>query len=218
MTMRIKICGITNVADCRDAVALGADALGLNFYAASPRHVGLAVAQAILEEMPPFVDAVGLFVNESLPQALQTLHQLSRIRTIQWHGKHPEPSAVYPFQLIAAFPVREDEDIACITGYLAQCRELGRLPDAILVDAHAPGLYGGTGRTAPWELLVEFRPGIPVILAGGLTPENVAEAIHRVRPFAVDVASGVEQSPVRKDPEKLRRFIGNAREAASKWG
>jgi phosphoribosylanthranilate isomerase len=84
----------------------------------------------------------------------------------------------------------------------------------VLLDGHAPGLHGGTGRTAPWELLADFRPGVPVILAGGLTPDNVAEAVRRVRPYAVDVASGVEEAPGRKDPAKVARFIANARAAA----
>jgi phosphoribosylanthranilate isomerase len=95
-------------------------------------------------------------------------------------------------------------------------RALDRRPAAVLLDGHVPGQYGGTGRAAPWELLAEFRPGVPVILAGGLTPENVAEAVRVVRPYGVDVAGGVEAAPGRKDPEKIRRFLANAREAATR--
>jgi phosphoribosylanthranilate isomerase len=100
-----------------------------------------------------------------------------------------------------------------VEAYLAACREAGTLPPAVLVDAHVPGEYGGTGRVAPWDLLADWRPTVPLILAGGLTPDSVAAAIRRVRPFAVDVASGVESVPGRKDAEKMRRFIGEARAA-----
>src|SRR5262249_44326629 len=101
------------------------------------------------------------------------------------------------------------------TRHLTRCRDAGHSPDAVLIDARVAGQYGGTGTTAPWHLLEDFRPGVPLILAGGLTPENVAEAGRRVRPYAVDVARGGESSPGIKDPEKMRRFIGNAREAAA---
>ncbi len=101
-----------------------------------------------------------------------------------------------------------------ITAYLARCRDQGGLPRAILVDARVAGLHGGTGRTAPWDLLEGFRPGVPLILAGGLTPDNVAEAVRRIRPDVVDVASGVETSPGRKDADMMRRFVDNALEAA----
>ncbi|HZU38610.1 MAG TPA: phosphoribosylanthranilate isomerase, partial [Gemmataceae bacterium] len=122
-----------------------------------------------------------------------------------------QPPEESPFRYIAAFPVTHRESLLGITRYLDICRQQGRIPDALLLDAHAPGLYGGTGRTAPWELLADFQPGIPIILAGGLTPDNVAEAIRMVQPFGVDVASGVESRPGVKDPDKVRRFIDNAR-------
>ena len=215
--LRIKICGITNVTDSRQACLLGADAIGLNFYARSPRYIDAATAAMILRELPPFVDAVGLFVNLALLQVLEALRPLGRIRTFQWYGEAHEPGDPSPYQLIAAFSVRDREDLRLIDGYLDRCRGLGLLPAAVLVDAHAPGQYGGTGRTAPWALLADFRPDVPLILAGGLTPENVAEAVRIVRPYAVDVASGVEQSPGRKDAEKMRRFIGSAREAAAEY-
>jgi phosphoribosylanthranilate isomerase len=216
--LRIKICGITNAADGRQAALLGADAVGLNFYARSPRHIDRATAEAVLDVLPPSVEAVGLFVNLPLPEVFEALRPLARIRTVQWHGDEPDPGDPAPLRLIAAFRVQGREDLGTITRYLGACRDRGRPPAAVLVDAHVAGAYGGTGRTAPWDLLADFRPGVPVFLAGGLTPENVAEAVRVVRPDAVDVASGVEQAPGRKDPEKLRRFIGNAREAAAKYG
>jgi phosphoribosylanthranilate isomerase len=215
--LRVKICGITNEADGRAAALLGTDAVGLNFYPASPRYVDPTTVVPILRELPPFVDAVGLFVNQPLRQVFQTINQLGRVRTIQWYGSNRELSDTFPFQLISCFPVRDSRSLYEITRYLEMCRGLNRLPAAVLVDAAVPGLHGGTGLAIPWEVLSEFRPGVPLILAGGLTPENVAEAVRVVRPYGVDVASGVELAPGRKDPEKVRRFLGNAREAAAKY-
>jgi phosphoribosylanthranilate isomerase len=215
--LRIKICGITNIADGLQAAALGADAIGLNFYPASPRHIDAVTAEAIVRELPPFVDAVGLFVNEPLRQAADRLSRLSRIRTIQWHGDQHEPTSIFPFSLLSAFPVQDATDLFGITRYLARCRDADCLPAAVLLDAKVAGQHGGTGQTAPWNLLADFQPGVPVILAGGLTPDNVGLAVRTVRPYAVDVASGVEQGPGRKDWEKMRRFIENAREAATTW-
>lgn len=214
--LRIKICGVTNDADARQAALLGADAVGLNFYAQSSRHVAPAAVELILRELPLFVDAVGVFVNQPLREVFELANRFGRIRTVQWHGDDRELSDTFPFRLIAAFPVQDARSLLSITRYLDLCRGLGRLPAAVLVDAHVPGQYGGTGQTAPWKLLANFQPGVPLILAGGLTPHNVAEAIRIVRPYGVDVAGGVESSPGHKDPEKMRRFIGNAREAAAK--
>jgi phosphoribosylanthranilate isomerase len=213
--LRIKICGVTSPADGRQAALLGADAVGLNFYPPSPRCIDQATAGAILRELPPFVEPVGLFVNRPMRQVFEEVHALGRVRTIQWHGQDRELGDCFPFQLIAAFPVQDAASLLAITRYLDACRVRGHLPAAVLVDAHVPGQHGGTGRTAPWELLASFRPGVPVILAGGLTPENVAEAVRVVRPYGVDVASGVEGSPGRKDAEKVRRFIVNARDAVA---
>jgi phosphoribosylanthranilate isomerase len=212
--VRVKICGITNEADGRQAALLGADAIGLNFWPKSARHVELQAAEYILRELPPFVDPVGVFVDTGFRQVFEALNRLGRVRTFQWYGEERELSDAYPFRHIAAFPVRDAQSLVAITRYLTTCRGLGRSPEAILVDAHAPGQHGGTGRKVPWELLADFQPGVPLILAGGLTPENVVEAIRVVRPYGVDVASGVEHSPGVKDLEKMRRFIENVREAA----
>jgi phosphoribosylanthranilate isomerase len=210
-TPRIKICGITNEADARAAADLGADAIGLNFHPGSPRYVQPDAVEGILRAMPPFLEPVGVFVNQPLRQAFETLNRIGRIRTIHWYGDKPELCDAYPFQLIPTFPVRDQDSLRTITGYLDLCRGLCKLPAAIAVDAHAPDQHGGTGRQIPWNLLAGFQPGVPLILAGGLTPENVAEAIRIVRPYAVDVASGVESSPGKKDGEKIRRFIENVR-------
>jgi phosphoribosylanthranilate isomerase len=211
--VRVKVCGVTSTADALQAAALGADAVGLNFYPQSPRYVLPEDAAAILRELPPFVEPVGLFVNQPLTEVFAAAAGFTGLRTVQWHGDEPEVSASPAFRFIPAFAVRDRESLARISRYLERCRELGRLPAAVLVDAHVAGLYGGTGQRAPWELLADFRPGVPLILAGGLTPDNVAEAVRVVQPYAVDVASGVESSPGRKDVEEMRRFIGNVRDA-----
>ena len=209
--MRIKICGVTCAKDAAVAAALGADAIGLNFYSASPRSVDRARAGAILRALPPFVEPVGIFVNSALGEVLETIASVGRIRTIQWHGEDREACAGYGASFIPAFPVRDQESLAAIARYVKMAGERNHLPAAVLVDAHVRGQYGGTGQRAPWELLADFRPGVPLILAGGLTPENVADAIRIVRPYAVDVASGVESSPGKKDSEKMKRFIDAVR-------
>jgi phosphoribosylanthranilate isomerase len=214
--LRIKICGVTTEADGRQAALLGADAIGLNFFPKSPRCVDRQTAHFILRELPPFVDPVAVFTQTHLRRVFEALNQLGGIRTIQWHGERRELSDTFPFRLISAFPVSEQRHLIEITRYLETCRGTGQLPTAILIDGRVPGQYGGTGVPAPWKLLADFRPEVPLILAGGLTPDNVAEAVRIVRPYAVDVASGVEASPGHKDPEKMRRFIGNALEAAAR--
>ncbi len=214
--LRIKICGVTRPADARGAGRLGADAVGINFYEGSPRRVDPAVVGGILAELPPFVEAVGVFVNRPLREAFTCLEAWNRIRLVQWHGENCETDKDYPHRLIPAFAVRDASSLAAVTSYIETCRALGRPPAAVLLDGHAPGQHGGTGRIAPWELIAAFRPGVPVILAGGLTPENVADAVRIVRPYAVDVASGVESGPGVKQAEKMHRFIAAAYEAAAK--
>jgi phosphoribosylanthranilate isomerase len=216
--LRIKICGVTNAPDAVAAAVLGADAIGLNLYPQSPRFVDLATAQAIVRRLPVFVEPVALFVNETPEKALQALQTLREVRTIQWHGNDPKPCEIPGYRLIAVFPVDETTDLGAIRNYLESCRESGALPGTwVMVDARVRGQHGGTGKTAPWQMLADFRPGVPLILAGGLTPENVAEAIRVVQPYAVDVASGVEKSPGVKDLAKIGQFIANAREAAAKY-
>ena len=214
--IRIKICGVTTASDAHEAARLGADAVGLNFYEKSPRRIDPSEVENVLHALPPFVEAVGVFVNRPLCEIFAFLGPWRRLRTVQWHGEGCEPGDGRPYRLIPAFPVRDATSLEAVTRHLDACRAAGALPAAVLLDGHAPGQYGGTGRTAPWEMIAAFRPGVPILLAGGLTPENVAEAVRVVRPYAVDVASGVESAPGRKDVEKMRRFIAAAREAAAK--
>src|SRR5262249_40394795 len=159
-------------------------------------------------------EAVGVFVNRRVGDLQALLAEVGRLTTVQVHGGPHEVVAAYPHRFVPAFQVREAADLEAIRRYLEACRSADALPGAILVDGHAPGLVGGTGQRAPWELLADFRPGVPLILAGGLTPDNVAEAVRAVRPYAVDVASGVESSPGRKDADKVRRFVERALEAS----
>jgi phosphoribosylanthranilate isomerase len=208
---RIKICGIMNLADARAAAELGVDAIGLNFYSGSPRYVQPDAAERILRALPPFIEPVGVFVDQPLRDAFAAINVFSAIRTVQWYGDRPEMCDAYPFRYIPTFPVRDRDSLRSITSYLDLCRGLNKLPTAIAVDAHAPGQYGGTGRPIPWDILAGFQPGVPLILAGGLTPENVAEAIRIVRPYAVDVASGVESGAGTKDGERMRRFVEGVR-------
>jgi phosphoribosylanthranilate isomerase len=219
--LRIKICGITNAEDARQAAALGADAIGLNFHPLSPRYVKPAAVEEILRELPPFVEGVGVFVRETLEEACAIAGPFGQIRTIQRHGDEHEPTDIFPFRLIEAFRIGEDpNDMRELEIYLAIARSSLKRPDAVLLDGRAPGQYGGTGKSAPWKDVADFWHyaaqfhDVPLILAGGLTPDNVAEAVRIVRPYAVDVASGVESSPGRKDVEKMKRFIDNARSAA----
>ncbi len=215
--IRIKICGITNLKDALEAARLGADAIGINFASESPRCTEGSVAQQILKHLPPFVDPVGVYVNRLLADIFTEAQRLG-IRMIQWHGdsEKRELTDPFPFRLIAAFSIRDQKSLVQAHRYLELCRSVGRLPSAVLLDGHAAGQYGGTGQTAPWEKIASFKPpDVPVILAGGLTPENVGEAISVVRPYGVDVASGVESSPGQKDIHKMAQFVYNARLAAS---
>ena len=166
-----------------------------------------------MQVLPATVTPVALFVNESLALVRQSIQAL-KIRTVQLHGGLAD-SVFNGIDCIPAFAVRDAASLAHIKAEVERLWSLGNTLTAILVDAHVPGQYGGTGQTAPWHLLAGFDPGVPLILAGGLTPENVAEAIRIVRPYAVDVASGVESAPGKKDHEKMRRFVDAVRNALS---
>ena len=210
--VRVKICGLTNEVDALEAVDMGADAIGFNFYLKSPRFISEEQAADIVPNLPPFVEPVALFVNETFAHMMAVCQRLGSLHTIQVHGDQlspPPPST--SFRFIPAFGVKDETSLASITQFLKQCAQTGVSPAAIILDASVPGLHGGTGQSAPWRMLADFQPDVPIILAGGLTPENVAEAIRIVKPYAVDVASGVEKTPGVKDFEKMRRFIEAAK-------
>ena len=206
---RAKICGVTTVDDALAAVRCGADAIGLNFHPPSPRFITEAIAREIIAALPPFVEPALLSVNEEWNNILDRVARLPESRLVQVHGDRLTPPPLgADIRWIPAFSVRDDASLLAIRKFLEECRASGaRMPSAVLVDAHVPGQFGGTGQVAPWDLLRGFAPGIPLVLAGGLTPDNVFAAIETLRPYAVDVASGVESSPGRKDAEKMRRFM-----------
>jgi len=199
--VRVKICGVTNWADAKLAVDLGADALGFNFHPASPRAVTPAQAWQIIRRLPPLVTAVGVFVNWPAP-AVAALARALHFGAVQLHG-HESPREVRElagaFRVIKAFPMPPGFRLAVLAPYGAA--------SALLLDGFKGGLYGGTGRTADWDLARRARRYGRVILAGGIRPGNVAQAIAQARPYAVDVASGVESRPGKKDAGALRELM-----------
>jgi phosphoribosylanthranilate isomerase len=220
--MRVKICGITSPGDALLAAELGADAIGLNFYPPSPRFVDAATARRILEVLPPAVRPVAVLVRPSVEQMVRLhadldicLFQCHAVAWAEWSAPPLSKGGLggVAWRLLLAQGVSEEEDLEAARQQIAAAGQLGFDVAGLLVDARVTGQHGGTGRTAPWSLLAGFNPGVPLILAGGLTPNNVAEAVHIVRPDAVDVASGVESGPGVKDREKLQAFIVNARSA-----
>lgn len=219
--MFVKVCGITCLDDALMVARAGASAVGLNFYSSSPRCVDIATAREIVLSLPPFVDAVGVFVNADIEE-LRSIAAEVGLRTVQLHG-NCSPELVFglrEFSVIPAFPLAEDASATAVLDLLTACEKHGRLPNAVLVDAHRPGMFGGTGQVAPWDLArsLVLRSPVPVVLAGGLTSKNVAAAVRIVRPWGVDVASGVEVAPGRKEPYKVNTFIQAARQAASTHG
>lgn len=217
MIFKIKICGVGSEADALAAVQAGADAIGLNFYDKSPRRVSALDASRITAALVSYQCAalpIGVFVNHSVEEVRQ-LWTTARLGAIQLHGDEP-PSFL---QWLAPLPVirarRFDGGVAAICKDLDACRKAAAMPYSVLIDAMSPGRYGGTGETVSWPGLADHAKwlGCPLILAGGLTPENVAEAIRIVRPHAVDVASGVESAPGKKDIAKMRDFVAAARDA-----
>lgn len=199
MRTRVKICGITRSEDAQAAAAAGADAIGLVFYARSPRAVDIEQARALCRALPPFVTVVALFVNEQPGRIREVLAALP-VDLLQFHGSETaEQCGAYGRPYIKAIGMREDIDpLAAMQDY----------PDAagFLFDAWQPDIHGGGGVTFDWRRLPE-QSGRPVILAGGLTPDNVADAIRQARPWAVDVSSGVEASKGIKSAQRIAAFM-----------
>jgi phosphoribosylanthranilate isomerase len=205
MKTKVKICGLTNLADAQFAVAAGADALGFIFYDKSPRCLTIPAAAEITRALPPLLMRVGLFVNAPADFVLRAISEAG-LTMLQFHGDEP-PEFCTQFGLMSmkAFRIRDAESLKEIPKYQT---------DAYLLDAFSSTTLGGTGEKFNWNLAVEAQKfGKPIFLAGGLTPENVAEAVKKVRPFGVDVSSGVEISPGKKDHAKVRAFIEAVRAA-----
>ncbi len=204
--MKIKICGITNVEDADVAVRAGADALGFVMYRNSPRWVEPAVARAIIAGLPPFVSAVGVFVNEEA-ESVRALMDECGFALAQLHG---DESALYCQNLcrpvLKAIRLKDRGTVLALAEFQGRANVRG-----VLIDAFSDQAYGGTGQTVDWALAHEAARSAPIILAGGLNPTNVAEAVQAVRPYGVDVSSGVEKSPGKKDPDKVKAFIEAAR-------
>jgi phosphoribosylanthranilate isomerase len=207
MSVRVKICGITNLADAQAAAEAGAEAIGFVFYEKSPRFVSMEIAAEISRAVPPFIMRVGVFVNPSEELVLKAIAGCG-LSLLQFHGDEP-PEFCVQFGLMSmkAFRIRDAGSLKELPKYKT---------DAWLLDAYSSDTLGGTGGIFNWDLAVEAqKAGRPVFLAGGLTPENVADAIRKVRPFGVDVSSGVESSPGKKDHTKVRAFINTAKTAAA---
>jgi phosphoribosylanthranilate isomerase len=196
---RIKVCGLTRVADIQAVAASGADAIGLVFYPHSPRHVTPEQARALLAALPPFVTVVGLFVNAGADQVREVLRQVP-LDVLQFHGEEtPEFCRQFDRPWLKAIRVRPGVD-------LLQCAAHYAGAQALLLDAYVEGTHGGTGESFDWGLIPHDLP-LPVILSGGLHPGNVAQAIRMVRPCAVDVSSGVEAAKGIKDAAKVAAFV-----------
>ena len=200
--VRVKICGITNVEDALHAAQAGADALGFVFHEDSPRNVSPERAAAIIGALPPFVQAVGLFVNGEV-DFVNSVAEQCRLDLIQLHGdESPEYCGLVTRRVIKAFRVKDITSLDPILDFKVA---------GYLLDAYSPKAYGGTGVTFNWEIAREAKKYGSVILAGGLTPDNVRQAVERADPFGVDVSGGVEVAPGRKDPEKVKEFIRRAK-------
>jgi phosphoribosylanthranilate isomerase len=200
--VRVKICGITNLEDALVAAEAGADALGFIFYPRSPRFITADAAAGIVAGLPPFLATVGVFVDEDRETVIRIREEVG-LHALQLHGNEsPEMVRSLPGPVIKGFRVGEEFEEERIDKYACS---------AILLDAHVKGVPGGTGKVFDWEVARRCAERWRVILAGGLTPENVAKAVEKVRPYAVDVAGGVEIRPGKKDPDLVRRFISEAK-------
>jgi phosphoribosylanthranilate isomerase len=232
MSVKVKICGITNLDDALEAAEAGVDALGLMFHESSPRHVSLAKAASIISLVPVQVTFVGVFVDPTPEQVRQAIEQCG-IDTLQFHGEET-PEFLARLDLKEFFARRlmpgllhkrfspSERSIRTIKAFrvrdAASLADLGRYAtDLWLLDSYVPGQRGGTGAKFNWDLAVQATQlGRPIVLAGGLTPDNVAEVVRKVQPYAVDVSSGVELAPGKKDRRKVRAFIRAAKGAAGK--
>mgnify|MGYP001339925237 FL=1 len=199
--VKIKICGFTNAENAQQAALTGIDAIGLNFYAKSPRHVNIDSAREIVAALPPFVNKVGLFVNANPSLIDEVLCEVA-LDTLQFHGdESPSDCAQYEMPFIKAIRVSPEVDLIKTANEYSQA-------GALLLDTYQSDFYGGSGKSFDWSL-AKIELDLPIILAGGLTPDNVSAAIDIVQPYAVDVSSGVESAKGFKDIDKIRAFISN---------
>lgn len=206
MAVRIKICGITNEEDALAATRFGADALGFIF-APSPRRISAEKARKVIKALPPLVQRVGVFVDEDLEEVL-SVAETCGLDILQFHGSESaEYCNSFDYRVIKAVRLRNRQDLKSLPNY-------NDVVHALLLDTYVPDKLGGTGMTFDWELAVKAKKYGRIILAGGLSPENVAAAISIVKPYAVDASSSLEQSPGIKDHERIAQFIERVRESA----
>ena len=205
MSVMVKICGLTNLPDVEAAAAAGADLLGFVFAPASPRRMTVAAVADLVRGLSAHVAKVGVFVNPTAELVREAISECG-LGWLQIHSEEtPEWCMQFGLKSVKAFPVRDEHSLHSLRLYPT---------DAWLLDAHVENQSGGTGKTFNWDLAVAAKQfGRPIFLAGGLTPENVADAVRRVRPFAVDVSSGVEGAPGKKDRQKVQAFIHAAKSA-----
>ena len=200
--IKVKICGTTSLKDAFLAVENGADAIGFIFYKMSPRNISQKEAKEIILQLPPFIETVGVFVNETSDK-INRIAEQCKLNSIQLHGEEsPALCRRVKRKVIKAFRVKNADSLKCISSYDVS---------GFLLDSYNDGSKGGTGQVFDWNLALRVKKQGPVILAGGLNPYNVFTAIHRVKPYGVDVCSGVENSPGIKDHEKIREFIKSVR-------
>ena len=204
--MKVKVCGITSYEDAAMAVDQGVDALGFNFFPSSPRFIQPEDADRIIRRLPPFLIAVGLFVNVSRPSQVDETARKAGVQIIQLHGDETPEYC----RALAGRPLIKAVRIGA-AGVAEKLEEYE--VRAFVLDARDDTLYGGTGRSFDWRLVKNIRCPRPVILAGGLRPDNVRDAIRMVRPYGVDVCSGIESAPGKKDPGKLTQFMKEVRNA-----
>ena len=200
--IKVKICGTTSLKDAFLAVESGADAIGFIFYKMSPRNISQKEAKEIILQLPPFIETVGVFVNETSDK-INRIAEQCKLNSIQLHGEEsPALCRRVKRKVIKAFRVKNADSLKSIASYKVS---------GFLLDSYNDGSKGGTGQVFDWNLALRVKKQGPVILAGGLNPYNVFTAIHRVKPYGVDVCSGVENSPGIKDHEKIREFIKSVR-------
>ncbi len=203
--VKVKICGITNIGDAEAAIEFGADALGFVFVKKSPRYVSPKKAASIIEKLPPFIQTVGVFANESAKN-MEAVISEARISVVQLHGDEPPEHCRLTRRVIKAIRIKSLDSLAPLAGY-------ARIVSGFLLDAYTPDKLGGTGMIFNWDIAVEAKQFGRIILAGGLTPDNVSEAVKYVKPYGVDVSSGVEKEKGIKDLDKMNLFIDRAKGA-----
>ncbi|MCL4490730.1 MAG: phosphoribosylanthranilate isomerase [Nitrospirae bacterium] len=201
--IKVKICGITNIEDALAAVDYGADALGFIFFEKSPRYVTAERAREIISYLPPFITTIGVFVNEEQAR-MKEIMEFAGVNILQLHGDEPSETCTVWHRVIKALRVRHFTDLKPLEAFRVS---------SFLLDTYSPEQFGGTGQIFNWDIAVEAKRFGRIILSGGLNPDNVEKAIKWVRPYAVDICSGIEEEKGKKDLKKMRLFIERAKGA-----